>query len=78
MSVEQALEFLQQAPQDLALRKRLADCTGREAIAQLTRIASEAGYVFSQDDYREAVRLLAEGELDQAALDEVMREAGFE
>jgi len=78
MSVARALEFLKQAPQDQGLRERLEACSGREAIAQLTRIASEAGYVFSQDDYREAVRLLAEGELDQAALDEVMREAGFE
>ena len=78
MSVERALEFLQRAPQDAVLQERLSACSGRGAIAQLTAIAADAGYVFSEDDYREAVRIAASGELDQAALDEVMREAGFE
>jgi len=78
MSVARALDFLKKAPLDLNLRKRLAACSGRDAIAQLTAIAAEAGYAFSEEDYREAVRLLAEGELDQPALDQVMREAGFE
>ncbi|MBI1317923.1 MAG: Nif11-like leader peptide family natural product precursor [Candidatus Hydrogenedens sp.] len=78
MSVEGALAFLQAAPGDAEIQHALAACKGRNAIATLISIANEAGYNFDEADYREAIRILAQGELDPEALQQVLRDAGFE
>ena len=76
MSREAALQFIARAGADSALGKRLAGLKGRTAIEALCAIAAEQGYSFNEEDYRAAVVALAEGELDEEALEEVRRQLG--
>jgi predicted ribosomally synthesized peptide with nif11-like leader len=76
MSIEIALQFLDHVGQRPALQARIAAFKGRTAIDGLRAVAAEAGFIFSDEDYRAAITHLAAGELSDEAIREVQRELG--
>jgi predicted ribosomally synthesized peptide with nif11-like leader len=77
MSRERALEFLACAATQPELQARLGALKGRTALDDLRGIAREAGFDFSEEDYRTAIVALAEGELDDEAIENVQRDLGI-
>jgi len=77
MSVENALKFMEAAAQDPDLRMRVGALSGPDTLSRLAEIAAEAGYSFTEAEYREAVAQTADGELDDEALDEAARQMGL-
>jgi len=77
MSVENALAFVKLAEQDHALRLEIGALKGRNAIEGLAALGLVRGLVFSADDYRNAVAVMAAGELDESALRKVLEEVGL-
>ena len=79
MSVQAVHDFWQKARQDPALRQQLEElkAEGKEAtIAAVVRIAAEAGFTFTTEDYDKALRALlgrehAIGELTDAELERI-------
>lgn len=72
-----ALAFIAAVGKSPELQARLGRMRGREALEQLVEVGKEVGYVFTVEEYREAVVSLAEGELSDESLDEVLRETGL-
>lgn len=78
MGVEQAHAFLDAVEMDQPLRERIAELRGAGAIRTLCAIAAEAGFVFTEEDYRAAVVARSSGELSDESLEELMREMAGE
>lgn len=74
MSQEQAERFLDHVEGDPGLRARLGALRGKDALAQLVAIAREAGFSFTEGEYRGAVVARSEGELSAESLDALIRE----
>lgn len=72
-----ALAFIAAVGQSPELQERLNRMRGRDVLDQLVEVGREIGYQFSAEEYREAVVALAEGELSDESLDEVLRETGL-
>jgi predicted ribosomally synthesized peptide with nif11-like leader len=72
-----ALAFIAKVGQSPELQDRLSRMRGRDALDQLVDVGREIGYQFSVEEYREAVVSLAEGELSDESLDQVLRETGL-
>lgn len=77
MSMENAREFIRTVGESPALQERLAALTGRDAVTGLCAIAAELGFQFNPEEYREAVVEEADGGLSEEAIDEAVREWGF-
>ena len=77
MPASDALAFIAAVGQSPELQERLSRMRGRDALDQLVEVGREIGYQFSVEEYREAVVSLAEGELSDESLDEVLRETGL-
>lgn len=77
MSLNDALAFIHAAGQAGELRDRVAALRGRGVLDQLCQMGEARGLQFTPDEYREAVVSLADGELSDEALDEVLRETGL-
>ena len=77
MSAENALAFLALAERDGALRREIGLLKGAAAIQGLVQLGSARGLLFSEEEYRQAVMLMANGELDDAALMAVLEEVGL-
>ncbi len=74
MGEEQAHAFLDAAERDEALRAEIAQARGAGALAALCAIAKEAGFTFTEEDYRAAIVARSGGELSTESLTELMRE----
>ena len=74
MSETAAHEFLNRVRSDATLRARVSELTGVGTLDRLVAIAHEAGFEFTQDEYRAAVVTASEGELSEEALDAVIGE----
>lgn len=72
-----ALAFIDAVGQSPELQERLNRMRGRDVLDQLVDVGRELGYQFTVDEYRAAVVTLAEGELSDESLDEVLRETGL-
>jgi len=68
------IDFVGQSPQ---LQDEIATFSGAGSMDRLVELGKQHGFQFSVDDYRQAVVELAEGELSDEALDEVLRESGL-
>ena len=77
MSLNDALAFINAAGQPGELQNRVAALRGRGILDQLCGMGEEMGLQFTPEEYRDAVVSLAEGELSDEALDEVLRETGL-
>jgi len=77
MPVTDALAFIAAVGQSPELQERLNGMRGRDVLDQLVEVGRELGCEFTADEYREAVVSLAEGELSDESLDEVLRETGL-
>ena len=77
MSQEQAQAFIEYAGSTPAVQAELEGLRGPGVFPRLIALGARYGYTFTADDYREAVVAMAEGELSDAALDEVLRETGL-
>src|SRR5689334_8832784 len=69
MSQEMALAFIEQVNRDTRLQTKLVTQTGN--IQGLIRIASEAGYQFTPDDWRAVIRRVSSHELNDEELEVV-------
>ena len=74
MSIDDAKAFLARAERDATLREELNALTGPGLLKQLSVIGARHGCVFTEAEYRQAVVDLADGELSEEALAEVLRE----
>ena len=77
MSSSEALAFIAVVGQSPELQERINRMRGGGVLEQLVDLGLERGYAFSVDEYRGAVVSLAEGELSDDALDEVLRATGL-
>lgn len=74
MSIENAVAFLAEAEKNRALRMRLGELKGTGTLKRLVVIAAEAGFFFTEDEYRMAVVEAAQGELLEESLNAVIKE----
>lgn len=74
MSIENAHAFLKESQQNATIRHQLAGLKGIGTLKRLTEIAATAGFFFTEDEYRAAIVELAEGELSEESLNEVIEE----
>lgn len=77
MSSSDALAFIAAVGQSPDLQTQINGMRGRDVLDQLVLLGAEQGLAFTVDEYREAVVTMADGELSEAALDEVLRETGL-
>ena len=77
MPASDALAFIAAVGHSPELQERLDRMRGREVLEQLVEVGREFGHQFTVEEYREAVVSLAEGELSDESLDEVLRETGL-
>lgn len=77
MSIPEALSFIAAVGESPALQEQINQLRGRDVLEQLVELGSAQGLHFSVDEYRDAVVLMAEGELSDESLDEVLRETGL-
>lgn len=72
-----ALSFIAAVGQSPELQHQINQLRGRQVLEQLVEIGRERGFLFTVGEYRDAVVTLAEGELSDESLDEVLRETGL-
>lgn len=77
MSRSDALAFIAAVGQSPELQARIDALRGRSVLDQLAVMGRELGYEFTAGEYREAVVSMADGELSDESLDEVLRETGL-
>lgn len=77
MSRSDALAFIAAVGQSPEFQARINTLRGRGVLDQLVEMGRELGYEFTVDEYREAVVAMADGELSDESLDEVLRETGL-
>ena len=78
MSIEAAQAFMQKARTTEVLQQRIEALSGRGTLEQLVDIGRESGFDFSVEEYRQAVVLESEGELEDAALQALLEEVANE
>ena len=77
MSVSDALAFISAVGESVALQEQINQLRGRRVLEQLVELGRERGFNFTEEEYRDAVVSMAEGELSDESLDEVLRETGL-
>lgn len=77
MSNSDALSFIAAVGESPELQEQINQLRGRHVLEQLVEIGKEQGFHFTVDEYRDAVVSLAQGELSDESLDEVLRETGL-
>ncbi len=77
MPKDEANAFIDHVRTDPPLQARINALKGADAIGKMASIALEAGYQFSEEEYRAAVVERAAGELSEESLEEVRRELGI-
>ena len=78
MSMEEALKFIAQVGKSAELQEAVNALQGKGVLGKLAELGEQHGFSFTEDEYRAAVVELADGALSDEALDEVLRDAGFE
>lgn len=74
MSIENAHAFLRESQRNAPIRHRIAALKGPGTLKRLVEIAAESGFFFTEDEYRAAIVELAQGELSEESLNEVIEE----
>lgn len=77
MSISDALAFIEAVEKSADLQTQINGLRGREVLERLVELGAKHGHIFTVDEYRAAVVSMAEGELSDDALDEVLRETGL-
>lgn len=77
MSVENAQVFIDRIRRDEALGERVRALKGAGAMAAAACIGAEIGLEFTEEEYRAAIVLAAEGQLSPASLAETARKLGI-
>tara|TARA_R110001592_G_scaffold22785_5_gene90279 strand:+ start:81 stop:314 length:234 start_codon:yes stop_codon:yes gene_type:complete len=76
--MDSAKEFISKIGASPELQEAVNALQGTGVLARMVDLGVAHGYTFTEDEYRAAVVDLADGALSDEALDEVLREAGFE
>ncbi len=74
MSIEEATAFIQHVRTHTTLQETIQKLTGRDVLEKMSHIGAIEGYAFSQEEYREAIVLDADGGLSEEAIMETMAE----
>jgi GTPase len=77
LSSSDALAFIAAVGKSPELQTQINGLRGRDVLDQLVLLGAAQGMTFTVEEYREAVVIMADGELSEAALDEVLRETGL-
>lgn len=77
MSQEDAARFIAAVGDTPALQAEIDTYKGAGVLKRLADLGAAHGYQFTEDEYRAAVVSLADGDLSDEALDEVLRETGL-
>ena len=77
MSETEAKAFIARVGEHAALRAEVDALRGGDVLQRLVKLGAENGFQFTEEDYRQAVVSLADGELSEESLDEVLRETGL-
>jgi predicted ribosomally synthesized peptide with nif11-like leader len=77
MSIPNAQVFLQRLRTDESLNQRVRALRGAGAMAEAAAIGCEIGLDFTEEEYRAAIGLAAEGQLSEAAIKETARQIGI-
>ncbi len=77
MSIPDALSFIKAVGESEPLQEQINRLRGRHVLERLVEMGRERGFEFSVDEYRDAVVSMADGELSDESLDEVLRETGL-
>lgn len=77
MSEQEATKFIEFVGRSPDLQAELEALSGAGVMRRLVELGEKHGFRFSEEDYRQAVVALADGELSEEALEEVLREAGL-
>ena len=77
MSQEEAVRFIAFVGESPELQAEIDSYKGAGVLKRLAALAGRHGFTFSEEEYRAAVVQLAEGDLSEEALDEVLRETGL-
>jgi predicted ribosomally synthesized peptide with nif11-like leader len=78
MSIDSAKLFLKTVRKNESLRSRIDALAGSDVLAQMVRLAQSEGFDFTLDEYRDAVVLESEGELEVDALNETLEQLGLD
>jgi predicted ribosomally synthesized peptide with nif11-like leader len=77
MSVAQATAFIEYVGASPALQREIDGYSGPGVLKRLVDLGARTGFSFTEEDYRNAVIELADGELSDESLDAVLRETGL-
>jgi predicted ribosomally synthesized peptide with nif11-like leader len=77
MSEQTALDFIKQVRCSPVLSRRINALKGAGAVRDLVQIAAEEGFRFTEDEYRQAIVTLSNGELSEDSLNALSREMGL-
>jgi len=77
MSIPEALSFIAAVGESPVLQEQINQLRGRDVLERLVELGRERGFDFSVDEYRDAVVSMADGELSDESLEEVLRETGL-
>lgn len=77
MSKNDAIRFLQEIHRYPKVQRQLKGLKGKDAIRDLTLLASSIGFHFTEKEYRAAVVALSDGELSPASLNNLIHEMGI-
>jgi predicted ribosomally synthesized peptide with nif11-like leader len=78
MATEQAHCFMEYARRTPEIQSRIEKLKGASAVRDLVDIAAEAGFAFTEAEYRTAVVEASNGELSDESLDELVRQMGMQ
>lgn len=78
MSIESAKLFLNAVRENESLRSHINALSGKDVLGQMIKMAQCEGFDFTLDEYREAVVLESQGELEVDALNEALDQLGLD
>jgi hypothetical protein len=78
MSLDAAMAFIDEIGKSSELQNIVNALQGKGVLARMVELGAKHGFVFSEADYRAAVVEMADGALSDEALDDTLREAGFD
>ena len=77
MSREHAAAFIRKVGKSPQLQAEVNSYHGKGVLKRLVELGAKHGLHFTEREYRDAVVTLAEGDLSEESLNEVMRETGM-
>jgi hypothetical protein len=77
MSEQTALDFIKHARRSPVLSRRINALKGAGAVRDLVQIAAEEDFCFTEEEYRQAIVTLSNGELSEDSITALSQEMGL-